>query len=119
MDIGRHWGSTASIILGVLSFAGSVANPEYQGGLVAGPIMIFAGLACRSAKKRNLGASKKPKARIAMEALAVAAILFLWLGQNQLATRMATDPAPNLIIPVLALVAYAVAALRKPKPAQV
>lgn len=55
---------------------------------------------------------------MAMEAVAVAAILFLWLGQNQLTTRMATDPAPNLIIPVWALVAYAVAALRKPKLAR-
>ncbi len=113
MNFRDNWGSTLSLVLGVLMFLGAVGqitNPNgNHGGLVSGPIMIVGALIYRSAKKRRETQGKNVVRMIA-ELAGFATILFLAFGQNNLQQRQVTDPATNLMVPVWALIAYAIAA---------
>ena len=100
----RHWGSTASIVLGILLFVSSAAAIQpggFRGGLVSGPVMILAGLACRSAKTRNFGVTKHPLMRKILEPLLIAGVGYLWLGQSNLKYQIATDPISSLVVSCL------------------
>lgn len=112
----KHLGSTVAIVLGVLTFGSGVARPGSL--LIAGPIIVVGALAYRSAKKRNLGEVKNSLQRKGLELAAIAAIFAAVLLQKDLANLIATDPVPNLIIPLLAIIAYSIIALKKPKVAQ-
>lgn len=106
----KHLGSTIALILGFLLFAGSVANPSNPSGLIAGPVIILGALAYRSAKKRNLGVVRNTALRKGLELLALIMIAAATLLQNDLKNLIATDPVPNLIIPLWAIIAYIVIA---------
>ena len=106
----KHIGSTIALILGFLSFAGSVANPSNLSGLIAGPVIILGALAYRSAKKRKLGEVRNTALRKGLELLALIMIAAAILLQNDLKNLIAADPVPNLIIPLWAIIAYVVIA---------
>lgn len=103
----KHIGSTIALILGLLSFASGV-NPGNTSGLVAGPVIILGALAYRSAKKRKLGEVNNSTLRKVLEALALIMIIAAILLQRDLKNLIATDPVPNLIIPLWAIIAYTV-----------
>lgn len=115
MKFRENWGSTLSLVGGLLSFAGAVGqvnNPSGNlGGLIAGPVMIIGALIYRSAKKRKHNA-ESDKVRILAEAIGLLAIAFLVIGQNDLNNRIISDPVPNFIIPLWAVIAYAYAFYR-------
>lgn len=106
----KHIGSTVALILGFLSFAGSVANPSNSSGFVAGPVIILGALAYRSAKKRKLSEVSNTALRKVLELLALIAIAAAILLQNDLKNLIVTDPVTNLIIPLWAIIAYVVIA---------
>lgn len=101
----KNIGSTIAIALGALSvFAGlgqqqiSLAN--------AGFIMLIGAYAYRSAKKRSLGEVPNTTIRSLIELAGMIVIVLLIVLQNNLKYLIATDPIPNVIVPVWALVAY-------------
>ena len=111
----RFLGSTLAIAVGFLYFAGSVSRLQDGGtaaGLVAGPMIVLGALAYRSRKRRLLGLRKTTAIRRVLEVLALACILAAWLLQNDITLLIATDPVPNLVIPLWAIVAYFCAGLR-------
>ena len=111
----KHLGSTLAIIIGVLTFAAGTTRPGAL--LVAGPIIIVGALAYRSAKKRNLREAVNSTLRRSLEAIAVISIIAAVLLQKNVAEQIITDPIPNLLIPLWAVVAYAAVAFRKPRQA--
>ena len=102
----KHIGSTIALILGFLSFVSSVANPSNRSGLIAGPVIILGALAYRSAKKRMLGEANNTALRKGLEVLALIMIAAAILLQKNLTNLIVTDPVPNLIIPLWAIIAY-------------
>lgn len=106
----KNIGSTIALILGFLSFAGSVANPTNPSGLIAGPAIIMGALAYRSAKKRKLGEVHNTALRKGLEVAALIIIAAAILLQKDLISKIVTDPVSNFIIPLWAIVAYAVIA---------
>ena len=109
----KHLDSTVALILGVLAVAAGITQ---QGSLlIAGPIILIGALAYRSAKKRNLGEAKNYLLRKILEAIALIAIIAAVLLQKDLARQIATDPVPNLIIPLWIIIAYLIVVFRKPK----
>src|SRR5262245_21613269 len=117
----RHSGSTVALLLGCLSVISGIVNVASvptsttsapKGGvLIAGLVMILGALAYRSAKKRKLGEAKSTLTRQAIEAALLLLICLLILAQNNLKHLIITDPVPNLIIPLWAILAYLVIAL--------
>jgi len=102
----RHIGSTIALVLGFLLLAIGAAKPSSL--LITGPIIILGALAFCSAKKRMLGEVKDSLLRRGLEALAIAIIVAAVLLQNDLKVQIITDPVPNLIIPLWAIVAYVI-----------
>jgi hypothetical protein len=110
----KHLGSTVALILGALTFVAGIT--QQQGSLlIAGPIIFVGAFAYRSAKKRILGEVKNSLLRKILEAVAVIVIIMAVLLQNDLARLIATDPVPNLIIPLWVIIAYIIVVLRRPK----
>jgi len=72
--------------------------------------MILGALAYRSAKKRKLGEVKSTLTRQLVEVALLLGICVVVLGQNNLKTLIATDPVPNFVIPLWAIIAYLIAA---------
>ncbi len=68
--------------------------------------MILGALAYRSAKKRKLGEAKSTLTRQLIEIALVVLICLAVLAQKDLIYLIATDPVPNVIIPLWAIVAY-------------
>jgi hypothetical protein len=111
----KHLGSTVAIILGVLTFVGAITQVQHANLIMAGLIILAGAFAYRSAKKRNLGEVKNTLLRKGMEAVAVVAIVAGVLLQKDVTRLIASDPVPNLIIPLWAIIAYAIVVLRKPR----
>jgi hypothetical protein len=110
----KHLGSTVALILGALTFVAGIT--QQQGNLlIAGPIILVGAFAYRSAKKRNLGEVKNSLLRKIIEAVGVIAIIVAVLLQNDLKRLIATDPFPNLIIPLWAIIAYVIVVFRRQK----
>lgn len=112
----KFLGSTIVLILGVLGFLGgiaSVSKGDHKGdGLLAGILMIIGALTYKSAKKRKLGIVRDTKTRVAFEVIALIILIALVLLQNNLIYRIETDPVPNVLVPVGALIAYTVISLK-------
>ena len=106
----KHIGSTIALVLGIFYFASGLTNPGNSGGLVAGPVIILGALAYRSAKKRKLGEANNITLRKGLEVLALIVIAVAILLQKDLKNLIATDPVPNFIIPLWAIIAYIVIA---------
>ena len=113
----KHLGSTLCLILGVLTFAAGTTQPGAGALLIAGPVMILGALAYRSAKKRYLGDVKNSTRRRSLEVAAVMLSIAAVAFQSNLAERIQTDPVPNLLIPLWAVLAYAAVGFRSPKQA--
>ena len=102
----KHLGSTVALILGTLALVAGLAHPSST--LTAGAIIIVGALAYRSAKKRKLGEVKTSITRQILEIIALILIAAAVLLQNDAAKQIETDPVPNLIIPLWAIIAYVV-----------
>jgi hypothetical protein len=104
-----HAGSTLALIVGCLSLISGIARPSSV--LIAGPVIILGALAYRSAKKRKLGEVKSTLMRKAVEVAFLLLICILILAQNNVLNRIVTDPVPNAVIPLWAIIAYLVISL--------
>jgi len=80
------------------------------GTLLAGVVMILGAIAYRSAKERKLGEAKWVLTRRVLEVVLIVLICVVILAQNDLKRLIATDPVPNAIIPIWAIVAYLIVA---------
>jgi len=110
----KHLGSTIALILGALAFISGITNIEKGSNLIiGGPIIILGALAYRSAKKRKLGEVRDSLLREVLEIAAIgiitAAIVF---QKGDLKFLIANDPLTNLIIPLWAIIAYSIMALK-------
>ena len=115
----RHLGSSIAFGLGCIAVivAGIAHYPDdpqmsfLKGGtLLAGVVMILGAIAYRSAKERKLGEAKWVLTRRVLEVVLIVLICVVILTQNDLKRRIATDPIPNAIIPIWAIVAYLIIA---------
>ena len=73
--------------------------------------MILGSLAYKSVKKRRLGIVKSSTIRTVLEIFAIAIIIVLTLFTKP--SMLYDDPFPNLIIPILAVIAYIIAFVKK------
>ena len=115
----KHLGSTLAIILAVLLFlTGTNAIAYGQGdatGLTSGPMVLLGALAYRSAKKVRIGDVSAGSVRTALELVAMAVVILLWIGQNDLKSQIANHPVPSLIIPLWLIIAFFSQKLTKSK----
>ena len=109
----KHIGSTLALILGILTLAAGAGKPSSL--LIAGPVIILGALAYRSAKKRSLDEVQDSLLRKGLEALAIVIIVAAVLLQNDIKNQIIMDPVPNLIIPLWAIVAYAIIVSKRKK----
>lgn len=106
----KFLGSTVALILGALSFAGSIAQAargDHGANPLGGTVIIIGALAYRSFKRRRLALVASTIWRQVIELLALALIVFLVVLQNDLKTRVANDPVPNVLLPLWVFIAYA------------
>jgi hypothetical protein len=112
----RHLGSTLALVAGGLSIVSGLervvttptANSFEPGSSMpeAGVVMILGALAYRSAKKRRIGEAKSTWTRQFLEIASLVLICLVILMQNNLRHLIATDPVPNAVIPLWAILAY-------------
>jgi len=112
----RHLGSTLALIIGGLALVSGLARVVATLGATslepgsgmpqAGVVMILGALAYRSAKKRRTGEAKSTFTRQFLEIASLVLICLVILMQNNLKYLIATDPVPNAVIPIWAILAY-------------
>jgi hypothetical protein len=111
----RHLGSTLALITGSLALVSGLARVATPGANSfepgtsmpqAGLVMILGALAYRSAKKRRIGEAKSTLTRQFLEVVSLVLICLVILMQNNLKYLIATDPEPNAVIPIWAILAY-------------
>lgn len=108
----KHIGSCVAIVIGMLGILAGLAKPGAI--LFAGIVIILGAFAYRSAKKRKLGEVQSSLLRKIVEAVAIITAMSVVLLQNNLIQAIESDPVPNLIIPLWALIAYIIISIRKP-----
>ena len=114
----RHLGSSIALLFGCLGIIGgffgmvqSVDAPHVSDNLlIGGAVMLLGALAYRSAKMRKLGEAKSTLTRQFWEIGLLVLTCVVILAQNNLKYLIATDPVPNVLVPVWAIVAYLVIA---------
>jgi len=106
----KYLGSTVALILGVLSVVAGLVKPSST--LIGGIIIVLGALAYRSAKNRKCGEVTTSLVRKALEVFAIGIIIALILLQRNAMYYIKTDPFPNLVIPLWAIIAYLVIALK-------
>ncbi len=114
----QHLGSTIALVLGIiclLGLAGNLAQQNLTSSFLVGPVITLGALAYRSAKKRYLGEVNNTLLRKSLEILSIVIILALVLLQNNVLWQMANNPFSNLFVPLWAIIAYVIIAVRKPK----
>ena len=100
----NHIGTTVAILFGVLAL---LAGLSQQTALsITGLIIIVGASACRSAKKRKIGAVGASTLRLSMEISAILIVILAIVAQKGLAKLIVEDPVPNLIIPAWVVIAY-------------
>ena len=113
----KHIGSTIALVVGVLAILTGITQMK-QGVagnmLVSGPMIVLGALAYRSAKKRLLGQVKPATLRRLLEGAALVVIVLMVAMHNDLKDAIATDPTTFVLVPVWALVAYALVGFRSP-----
>jgi hypothetical protein len=116
----RHIGSTVALIVGCLAVIGgfsiltlAVDIPHvgtFAGdALMGGVMMILGSLAYRSAKKQKLGEVNSTLKRQFLEIALLVPIFFLMfvrLASHNIPYLVETDPAPDVVISIWAIVAY-------------
>jgi hypothetical protein len=110
----KHLGSTAAIVLGIIGFVSGIKPPSEM--LIAGPIIVLGALAYRSCKKRKLGEVTNSWLRVVLELAAMLAIVIASVLKNDLKDLMISDPVPNLIIPLVVVLAYVFISLKRYPP---
>jgi parvulin-like peptidyl-prolyl isomerase len=108
----NHLWTSIAIGCAILIFASGIqavlANSS-GGQLLSGEVILLSAIACRSANKRRLKEVSNSTLRKVIEALLILVLILLVVLQNDLAVRIEIDPAPNLIIPVICFMFYALA----------
>jgi len=104
-------GSTLALITGSLALVSGLARVQtgFEPGSSmpqAGIVMILAALAYRSAKKRRIGEASPTLTRQFLEIASLVLICLVILMQNNLKYLIVTDPVPNAVIPIWAILAY-------------
>jgi hypothetical protein len=112
----RHLGSTLALIIGSLALVSGLARVVATLGATsfepgssmpqAGVVIILGALAYRSAKKRRIGEAKSTLTRRFLEIASLVLICLVILMQNNLKYLIETDPVPNALIPIWAILAY-------------
>jgi hypothetical protein len=108
----KHLWTSIAIFCAILIYASgiqAVLGNSSSGLLLTGEVILLSAIACRSANKRRLKEVTNSTLRIMIEALLILGLILLVVLQNDLAMRLATDPAPNLIIPIICFLFYALA----------
>ena len=111
----RLLGSTLAILFGVLYYLSASASLQSGGsvaGIIGGSVMVLGGVAYRSRKRRLLRLVPTNLARKVLEALLLVSIPLVVGLQLDLKIVIATDPVPNLIVPLCAIIAYFCAGIR-------
>ena len=114
----RLIGSQVTLVLGtsgMLSGLATVTSGASTSGLITGPVMILGAAAYSSRKRRLLGLKPETTARKTFEAVCLALITTMWLGDLDLANAVRNNPASHLMIPLWALIAYPCASFRTEK----
>ena len=104
----KHFWTNLVLILAVISWIAGLQKLS-SGNMIAGEVMLLSALACRSANKRRLMEVESTKKRIIYETILIVVMVLLVILQNGLKDRIATDPVPNFVIPVICFMFYAVA----------
>jgi len=125
----RFLGSTISLVFGALTLvsafirfppADRVPFSEVPDPFIsmcnAGVSVILCALAYRSAKRRYIGTVTSSAIRYGLEWIAVLLVLGLVLGRPDLKFAIAYDPAPSMLIPAWAVIAYLTMTFRRPLP---
>jgi hypothetical protein len=116
----RHLGSTVALIVGCLAVIGGFSRltlavdiphvGTFAGdALMGGVMMILGSLAYRSAKKQKLGEVNSTLKRQFLEIALLVPIFFLMfvrLASHNIPYLVETDPAPDVVISIWAIVAY-------------
>jgi hypothetical protein len=103
----KHLGSTLAFAFGLASLAHVAGDPQGR-AWIEGVAMTLGALAYWSAKKRRLGEVKTTLTRQCLEVALIVLICLAILLQNDLIYRIESDPVPNFIVPLWAIVAYLV-----------
>lgn len=114
----RLIGSQIALVLGtsgMLSGLASITSGASSSGLMTGPVMILGAAAYSSRKRRLLGLKPETMARRIFEAVCLALITTMWLGDPDLANGVRNNPVSHLMIPLWALIAYPCARFRTEK----
>jgi parvulin-like peptidyl-prolyl isomerase len=108
----NHLWTSIAIGCAILIFASGIqavlANSS-GGQLLTGEVILLSAIACRSANKRRLKEVSNSTLRKVIEAFLILVLILLVVLQNDLAVRIEIDPAPNLIIPIICFMFYALA----------
>jgi hypothetical protein len=112
--LGRHAGSSIAFLAGGLAIIGELSNlaqtgdGPHKGGtmIIAGIVMFLGALAYRSAKKRRLGEATSIRTRQFLEVALLVLICIAVLRQHNLSDLIKTDPVPNIVMPVWAILVY-------------
>jgi hypothetical protein len=114
----RHLGSTVALIVGCLAVIGGFSiltlDIPHVGtfagdALMGGAVMILGSLAYRSAKKQKLGEVNSTLTRQFLEIALLVPIFFLMfvmLASHNIPHLIETDPVPDVVISIWAIVAY-------------
>jgi hypothetical protein len=108
MVMKKHFWTNLVLILAVLSWIAGIQKLS-SGNMVAGEVMLLSALACRSANKRRLMEVQSTNKRIIYELVLIVVMVLLVILQNGLKDRIAIDPVPNFVIPVICFIFYALA----------
>ena len=103
----KHLWTNLAIVLAVFSWVAGIQT--LSGNMLAGEVMLLSALACRSANKRKLMEVESTNKRMIYELVLIVVMVLLVILQNGLMDRIATDPVPNFVIPVICFVFYALA----------
>ncbi len=106
----QHIWTSIAIVLATFSIV--VGFQTFSGALLAGKAMLLSAIACRSANRRRLFEVKSSLQRVAFEFLLIIAMVLLVILQNGFRGRVAIDPIPNLVIPLICLLFYSLAFCR-------
>lgn len=107
----NHYGSTIGIVIGVLSLLGYCSYvgrglPPKVSMFVVGFITLIGSLAYRSAKIRKLKDAKNPRLRLALEIIAIVAIITFIFLQVNLSDKIQNEPVRYAIAPLWVIIAY-------------
>jgi hypothetical protein len=106
----KHIWTSLALALGVISFVSGIT--QLNSGILVGPVIVLSAIACRSANKRRFSEVETTNKRMVVEFILIALMILSIALQSDLKTRIALDPVPNFIIPVICLIFYVISYIR-------